>query len=213
MATPEDLQDFVRESLSRGVPRAEIRAVLAQAGWEKEQVESAMASYADVAFPVPVPRPRPHLSARETFLYLVLFSTLYISAVELGAIIFQLIYLAVPDATTGYYPGPEGVRSTIRWAVSGLIVAFPVYLYLSRLTHREIQQDPAKRASRVRRWLTYLTLFISSVALIGDAVVLLNDVLAGEVTLRFLLKTITVAVIAGGIFTHYLRELRAEERA
>lgn len=213
MATPEDLQEFVKESLSRGLARADIHAVLAQAGWEKDQVDSAMSVYSDVAFPVPVPRPRPHLSARETFLYLVLFSTLYISAVELGAIIFQLIYLAVPDAATGYYPGPEGVRSTIRWAVSGLIVAFPVYLYLSRLTTREIQRDPAKRASRVRRWLTYLTLFITSVALIGDAVVLLNDVLAGEVTLRFLLKTITVAVIAGGIFMHYLRELRSEERA
>lgn len=213
MAIPDELQTFVKEALSRGLARADIQAALKQAGWEEEQVDSALSNYSEVAFPVPIPRPRPHLSARETFFYLVLFSTLYISAANLGTILFQLIYMLVPDATTGYYPGPDAIRSAVRWAVSGLVVAFPVYLYLSRRTNREVQRDPAKRSSGVRRWLTYLTVFIASVALIADVIVLLNDVLAGEVTLRFLLKTVTVAVIAGGIFLHYLRELRSEERA
>jgi hypothetical protein len=96
--------------------------------------------------------------------------------------------------------------------VSSLIVAFPVYLYVAALTNRELRADPAKRGSKVRRWLTYLTLFIASCTIIGDLIVLLNDVLGGELTLRFLLKAVTVAVIAGGIFLFYLRELRATER-
>lgn len=36
---------------------------------------------ADLVFPVPVPRPRQQVSAREAFLYLVMFSMLYVSSV------------------------------------------------------------------------------------------------------------------------------------
>ena len=33
----------------------------------------ALAGFAEIDFPVPVPRPRPYLSAREAFIYLVVF--------------------------------------------------------------------------------------------------------------------------------------------
>jgi hypothetical protein len=212
VAIPEELQTFVKEGLTRGLERPAIHAALRQAGWDEEQIASALAGYSDVAFPIPVPRPQPYLSAREAFLYLVLFSTLYVSAINLGTLCFQLINLAMPNSSGGYVPGAESIRSTIRWAVASLIVAFPVYLYVSALTSREVQQDPAKRASKVRRWLTYLTLFIASGVIIGDLIVLLNDLLGGELTVRFLLKTLTVALIAGMTFLYYLRDLRATER-
>lgn len=212
MAIPEELQSFVKEGLSRGLERPALHAALRQAGWDQEQVDSALASYSEVGFPIPVPRPQPYLSAREAFLYLVLFSTLYVSAINLGTLFFQLINLALPDSVAGYSPGPDSIRRTIRWAVSSLIVAFPVYLSVSALTGREVRRDPGKRASKVRRWLTYLTLFIASGVIIGDLIALLNDVLGGELTLRFVLKTLTIALIAGVTFLYYLRDLRATER-
>lgn len=208
MAIPDELQQFVKEGLARGLERPALQAVLRQAGWETEQVNAALAEYSEVAFPIPVPRPRPYLSAREAFLYLVLFSTLYVSAIHLGSLLFDFVNLSVPDTTTGYVPSPESIRSSIRWAVSSLIVAFPVFLYVASITAREVRQDPAKRASRVRRWLTYLTLFLASGVIIGDLIALLNDVLGGELTTRFFLKALTVGVIATGIFLYYLRDLR-----
>jgi hypothetical protein len=208
VAIPDELQHFVKEGLARGLERPALHAALRQAGWDLEQVDSALATYSEVDFPIPVPRPRPYLSAREAFLYLVLFSTLYISAINLGSLFFQFINLALPDSTIGYTPGPESIRSSIRWAVSSLIVAFPVFIYVASITTREIRQDPAKRGSKVRRWLTYLTLFIASGVIIGDLIALLNDVLGGELTVRFLLKAIVVAVIAAGTFLYYLRDLR-----
>jgi hypothetical protein len=36
--------------------------------------------------------------------------------------------------------------------------------------------------------------------------------LGGELTVRFLLKVITVGIIAGAVFGHYLWDLRKEER-
>lgn len=41
--------------------------------------------------------------------------------------------------------------------MSSLIIAFPVFLYVSRLLAGAMRRDPAQRASRVRKWLTCLT--------------------------------------------------------
>ena len=70
----DELTRFVREALQRGIPRPEIERALHEAGWQPEQVEKALAGYAEIPFPVPVPRPVPHVSAGEAFRYLVLFT-------------------------------------------------------------------------------------------------------------------------------------------
>lgn len=213
MAVPEELVSFVRDALARGLPRADVETALRQAGWEPEQVAAGLASFASIDFPIPVPRPAPYVSAREAFLYLLLFATLYLSAINLGVVFFQFINLALPDpAAPGYSAGPAAIRQAIRWAVSTLIVAFPVFLYISSLTAREVRTDPNKRASRVRRWLTYLTLFIAASVIIGDLISLLNDLLGGELTLRFGLKVLVVGLIAAGVFVYYLHDLRLDER-
>jgi hypothetical protein len=73
--------------------------------------------------------------------------------------------------------------------------------------------DPTKRASRPRKWLTYLTLFVAGVSLVGDTTALVYNLLGGELTIRFLLKAATIAIIAGGIFAFFLVDMRKEERA
>lgn len=211
MAIPEELSVFVKEALTRGLPRAEIETALRSAGWELEAVKASLAEFAESSFPIPVPRPRPYLSAREAFLYLLLFTTLYLSAYHLGQIIFQFINLSVPDPAASPYPSAEESRRLIRWAVATLIVAAPVFFYLSNLTAREVAADPAKRASKVRRWLTYLTLFIAASVVIGDLIALLNDLLGGELTLRFGLKAAVVGIIAGSLLGYYLQDLKRSD--
>ncbi|MDA2923312.1 DUF5671 domain-containing protein [Acidobacteria bacterium AH-259-L09] len=211
MAVADELQDFVKDGLARGLSRAEIENVLLQAGWPQEHVRGALAGFAEIEFPIPVPRPKPYLSAREAFMYLVLFSTLYISAFSLGRLLFQFINQGFPDPAAPPFV-VESVRRAIRWSISSLIVAFPVFLYVSRLTGRETRLDRRKRASKVRRWLTYLTLFVAAGVLIGDVTSLVYNFLGGELTVRFILKVITIAVIAGTIFGYYLWDLRLEEK-
>jgi hypothetical protein len=212
MAAGDELVDFVRDALARGVSRAQIEEALRKGGWTSDQIRGALAAFVDLEFPVPVPRPRPYLSAREAFMYLVLFGTLYTSAYYLGSLIFDIINLTFPDPalqdSETYAPY---IRQSMRWSISSLIVAFPVFLYLSWLTEREISRDPIKRASKVRRWLTYLTLFGSACALIGDVTTLVYNALGGELTIRFVLKVLTVGLIAGTAFVYYLRDLRKDE--
>ncbi|MFQ5737885.1 MAG: DUF5671 domain-containing protein [Acidobacteriota bacterium] len=211
MAIAEELQGFVEDGLARGLSRAEIENVLLQAGWPREHVRGALAGFAEIEFPIPVPRPRPYLSAREAFMYLLLFSTLYISAFSLGNLVFQFINQAFPDPAAPPIVA-EAVRDAIRFSISSLIVAFPVFLFVSRLTGREIGLDPKKRASKIRRWLTYLTLFIAAGVLIGDFTGLVYNLLGGELAARIVLKVVTIALIAGTIFGYYLWDLRLEEK-
>ncbi len=206
-----DLELFVRDALAAGQPRPAIETALAQAGWPAEQVRDALDAYAEVAFPVPVPKPRPYLSAREAFLYLVLFATLYVSTYHLGSLLFDLLNRALPDpADAGYAFANPG--SSMRWAVASLVVAFPVFLFVARLLGRELARNPVKRLSAVRRWLTYITLFLAAGIVIGDLIAAVYNVLGGELTLRFALKVLVVGAIAGTVFAYYLLDLRREER-
>jgi len=211
MAAGDELLDFVRDALGRGVPRVTIEDALRKGGWTTDQIQGALAAYADIDFPIPVPRARPYLSAREAFMYLVLFGTLYASAYNLGSLVFEFINRAFPDASQTFDGYEQYSRQSIRWSISWLIVAFPVFLYLSWLTERDISRDPMKRASKVRRWLTYLTLFSAACALLGDFTTLIYNVLGGELTVRFLLKVLTVALISGTAFIYYLKDIRQDE--
>ncbi|MCP1335744.1 DUF5671 domain-containing protein [Futiania mangrovi] len=206
--TQSELALFVRDALTRGVRREEIAAALDKAGWRREQVRDALAAYAEVDFVVPVPRPRPYVSARDAFLYLVLFSTLGLSAWHLGILLFNLIDLLIPDPAQ---PWGEYRAMGIRWSVSVLVVAFPLYLYLARKTSREVAEDPARRASRVRKWLTYVTLFVAALAILGDVVALIYQFLSGDLTVPLLLKILVVALIAVPIFLFYLRDVSSDE--
>ena len=74
-----------------------------------------------------------------------------------------------------------------------------------------VMRDPIKRASKIRRWLTYMTLFITAGFIIGDLIALVNNLLGGGLTWRFVLKVLTVAIIAGAVFGYYTWDLRHEE--
>ncbi len=206
-----DLQRFVREALERGLARPAIRERLLAAGWRAEEVEAALAAWVEVDFPVPVPRRRPQLSARETFLYLVLFATLYLTAFDVGAVLFSCLDRWLPDAVARDY-GRDAVAEGIRGGIAGLLIAFPIFLGISTFVGRLLARDPEKRGSAARRWLTYLTLFVAALVIIGDLSFLVQRLLSGELPLRVLTKVLVVLAIAGTIFGHYLADLRGEER-
>jgi Domain of unknown function (DUF5671) len=206
----KDLEWFAREALLRGLGKQEIRKAMLDAGWTEDQVNDVLGAFADVAFAVPVPKPRPYLSARDAFLYLVMFTTLYISSYNLGSLLFNIINKALPDPTLRAFQAPGW--DSMRWSASSLIVAFPTFLIVSYSIGKDLARNPVKRLWPIRRWLTYLTLFVASCVLIGDVISLVYNALGGELTHRVALKVLTVGAIAGTVFGNYLSDLRHEER-
>jgi hypothetical protein len=211
MTAERELKEFVAAALARGIGRDEIAAALTQAGWPRDRIAEGLRGFADVPFPIAVPRPRPSLSAREAFIYLLLFATLYISAISLNAAVFKLIERAFPDPADRSYM-LQSAEDTLRWSIALLIIASPIFLWMNRLVARAVTGDPAKRASRIRKWLTYLTLFGAAMVLIVDLATLVYNLLGGDLTSRFLLKVLTTAIISGAIILYYLWDVRDDER-
>lgn len=206
-----DLQPFLKQALEKGETSDSITNALKRAGWPEEEITAALRTFVTVdGFPLAVPRREPYLSAREAFLYLVLFLTLYITAVSFGTLLFSFVERAIPDVLQGIYYG-TGNLSTIRNSTAALIITFPIFVVLTRILEKGLERDPQKRGSKVRKWLTYLTLFIAAVSIIVDLIILVGSLLSGELTARFLLKVAIVLLIAGTAFGYYLWDLRRDE--
>jgi len=204
-----ELYAFVKESLEKGIERAAIRDALLRARWQEEEIRNALSAFAEVDFPVPVPRRRPYLQAREAFMYVVSFITLYISAFSLGTLVFNFIDRAFPDPLTIGGGFSSGVITT---AIAAIIITFPLYLFFMWRISIAVAQDPERKQSRIRKWLTYLTLVVGAGIIIGDLIALLGNFLGGELTIRFTLKALTILAIAGTIFGYYLWDLQRTEK-
>ena len=140
---------------------------------------------------------------------LVSFIALYTSTFSFGSLAFQFIERLLPDPLS--YGG--SMLGMGRNAIAGLIVAFPLYLFLMRLIWKETKGNARHLASGVRTWFTYITLVVVAGIMLGDLIAVVSNVLGGELALRFILKAGTIFAIAGAIFGYYLHDLkrRAED--
>ena len=209
-----ELTPFVRDALVAGKTRDEIREVLLQASWQEDEISDALSRFADIPFSVPIPRRRASGSAREAFLYLVTFMMLYTAAISFGELVCGFIDTRFPDPVQdGYDYGIVNQNDSIRWLIASLIVSFPTWFFLTRSHLINYAKDPERRASPIRRWLSYLTLFVASCTLLTTTIVLLASALGGEFVGRTVLKSGVVIFIASSIFGFYFWELgRGEKR-
>lgn len=136
---------------------------------------------------------------------LVSFIALYTSALSFGSLAFQFIERLFPDALAYYGSFVSGMG---RNAIAGLIVAFPLYMFLMRLIWKETKGNAKNLESGVRKWFTYITLVVVAGIMLGDLIAVVSNVLGGELAVRFLLKAGTIFAIAGAIFGYYLHDLK-----
>lgn len=206
MASKDSVSQFVRDALLAGQSRENIRNALIQAGWSDRDVSDALAEFSEVEFTPPVPRPRPQPTARDVFVYAILFTALALTATYLVNLVLSILNLRMPDSADHQYLERRSIYM-MRWSIAILIVSTPVYLWMSFYTRRRIVKGEGLHRSLVRKWLTYIALFVAALAFFGDATYVIYEFLKGEVTLRFLLKAATVALVSLAIFSFYLRDV------
>ena len=203
----EPIAAFINHARERGMDHATIRMLLLSAGWKEKEIARALTAQ---ALDVPIPSPPDVGGARETFMHLAAVAALYTFVTYALVLVFSYIDLKLPDVATTAYGvlQPEAERAVIPEAMAGVIVAFPVLIWLSALLTREMHVSPDKARSTVRRWLTYLTLFVAGVTLAIDVITLIASLLMGELSVRFALKVAAVFVVASACFVYYLLSLR-----
>lgn len=145
-------------------------------------------------------------SPKDVFLHLLAIIALYVSAGSFIVLLFQFVNVFFPDILNQHER--IGAISAIRWSVSALVVVFPVYVLTSWYLNKSYQSAPLKRNLRIRKWLIYFTLFIAALIIIGDLVTLVYNLMSGELTIRFLLKILSVLFVAGSVFGYYFWDVR-----
>lgn len=149
-------------------------------------------------------------TARDFFVNLGAIVALGFFVANLIGLLFTIINRAYPP-TVGY--GYYGSGS-ISFPVSALIIFFPVYVLLMWLLERGYRTEPEKRNVGIRKWLTYITLFVSGFALAGDLVTILYYFIDGrDITTGFILKFLVVLIISLSIFFYYIYDVMGRSSA
>ncbi len=146
-------------------------------------------------------------SARDFFLHLGAIVALYTVTVSFINLAFKVVNKAFPEVTQNIYAW--GAGSEISMPVATLIIFFPLLVILSRFVYKIYTDNPDKKELGVRKWLTYITLFVAGIILAADLVTVLYKFLDGQdLTAAFLLKALVVLLVAGAVFGYYLQDIR-----
>lgn len=155
-------------------------------------------------------KPEGRSPAFHFFLYLVSFLSLWFVSIGSGTILYQLINKFFPDPAKAFY-GAEFQHETVKFGVASLLVAAPIYFILSFLITRYLKEGKIPEDSKVRKWTTYIILFIAAAIIIGNSISLIFNLLGGEMVARFILKSLVIFFIAGLVFGYYFWDTRKKE--
>jgi len=144
-------------------------------------------------------------SAVDVFLHLFWFILLYLTAFSLAALLFDYVDVLYPPLFN--YLGSNSIVTE----VSILLVAWPVFFLTNWVLGKIAKKTPDIRRSVVRKWLVYLTLFVTALTLVIDLITIVYNFLSGGLSVSFGLKTLAVLIVAGLMFGYFLWDVRKGE--
>jgi hypothetical protein len=147
-------------------------------------------------------------SAKITFFYLLSLFGLAFMAISSGMILFQVINKLIPDLI-GTYSGRYSTDA-LRFAISAVIVATPVYYWMTSLIQKSLKSGELDKESQLRKWMTYIIIFISSVVIIVSLIGVINNYLSGDLTSKVALKLLITVLISGAVLSYYLYDIKRE---
>jgi len=147
--------------------------------------------------------------ARDVFLHLLLIVTLIISVVSFLSIVFSLVGIQFPEPWQGY-GNIDGMEDGIRAGMAALLIGLPIHIWIAWIIEKDLRKDAKKLQLSIRKWLLYLALFITSITLIIDAIIIVHSFLGGDLTIAFSIKALAVLLVAGTIFGYYKWDLKRE---
>lgn len=209
----KELKQYIRDALTSGQPRDDVRQTLVTSGWAGDVVDKLLDHYVGTdpkSLPIPAPTMSAHHLARDLFTYLLLYVTLTLSVFSLGTLFF--------DWADGLFPDTLNRNSyhwyghSLTWAIACLLIAFPVFLGLQHWIDTTIARHPEKRESFVRKLMIYWMLVKTAIISLCDLIWVVTAFLDGNLAANSIAKTVIILGICGGIFAYYLQEVRKDDK-
>lgn len=152
----------------------------------------------------------PRTNAKDFFLHLGTMVALYSVAISLVNLLFTVINKAYPQVT-GYNYAVYSNSYSISFPVSMIIIMFPIFILLMWLLEKTYITEPEKRNLGIKKWLTYITLFVSGLITTGDLITVVYYFIDGqELTTGFLLKVLSVFSVSFLVFMYYITDIRGK---
>jgi len=207
------LVQYIKQRIQSGVSRSVIEEELRTVGWSEEAIVGVYRQgLIDCGLPVPDEKNQVAVLKKTSTVDIVInffsFILLGIVVTAVGTLLFAIIDDFFPDPLYPYDVAMPNYSSAIHYAISALIIGFPLYYFSMRLWFRTFREDEGRVESKLSQWLTYLVLLITAVTIVGDLIAIIFTFLQGEITVRFFLKSLIILVIAGCVFGFYYLERR-----
>lgn len=145
-------------------------------------------------------------SPKYSFYYLLSLVALIFTAISAGLILFGIIDESVLDAWS--QNSYRNFDAQYKFAISALLIAAPTYYISVYFINKGLKTKELSLDSALRRWLTYLIVFVSALIILGVFIGIVNNFLSGALTLPFLLKLLSVLLISGAILSYYFWDIK-----
>lgn len=150
------------------------------------------------------------ISPKHVFLHLFTTAMLYVTVINILTFVFQYVNLYIKDPLVSDFFSNNYSYGLIRYSLASIIIVFPLFIWGSWFLNKIYLKTPEIRQMKTRKWIIYFTLFVIALIIVGDLVRTLLSFLNGEITLRFILKALSVLIVTGSIFGYYLWDVRRE---
>lgn len=147
--------------------------------------------------------------AKIAFYYLLSLVALVNMAIAVGIVLFQLINKNIKDILD--ISGGTYDSGALKYSISAIIIAAPVYYIFMWLIHKSLLSGALDKDSAIRRWLTYFIMLVSSIVMLIWMISTINTFLNGDLSLKFILKALSIMLIAGSIFGYYFYDIRRDD--
>lgn len=156
--------------------------------------------------------PSRKLSPKLFFLSLGLLVSLIANVISFLNLVFATLDKRFPDVLNATYEYGYNTYSfeSMRTALAALIIFFPVFLIISYFWNKATNKELGHYDEILKKWVIYLIVFLASVTVVVDLVTLVRYFISGEITSRFILKVISVLIVAKIAGLNYLSELNVK---
>jgi len=147
------------------------------------------------------------------FLYLISFFSLGFLISGIISIYFELVNKYIEDTAIldQFSSGSVFDDSSVKYGLASLVIAAIVYFPISYLINKKLAKGEIRQDSLVRKFLTYIALFVLVAITIGSLAVLFFNYLNGELTGNAFGKIITFFLTALFFAAFYFWEIRRKE--